>query len=191
MLAGALAETLLQLLSGGGQAPFVRRALALSAAGVLEQTVTLQTREELGDLALVLDAGGVRDLTVGWVGSGLAKVRDERYRANFTTRRPGNTGFQETRAGTKTDFVPDAAYGRRPAIDPDRALTIGKRGAIMKLMAKAQTNGKIEKLSPEELAEFFVPAVYKTPEEKRAALKRATTGLRFKTRITRDMYRPG
>ena len=61
----------------------------------------------------------------------------------------------------------------------------------MKLMAKAQTNGKIEKLSPEELAEFFVPAVYKTPEEKRAALKRATTGLRFKTRITRDMYRPG
>jgi hypothetical protein len=57
-------------------------------------------------------------------------------------------------------------------------------------MAKAQTNGKIEKLSPERLAELLVPAVYKSPEEKRAALKRATTGLRAKVRVTRDMYRP-
>jgi hypothetical protein len=61
----------------------------------------------------------------------------------------------------------------------------------MKVMAKAQTNGKIEKLSPERLAELTHEPIYKTPEEKRAALKRATTGLRFKTRITRDMYRPG
>jgi hypothetical protein len=61
----------------------------------------------------------------------------------------------------------------------------------MEGMAKAQTNGKIKKLSPERLAELFVPATAMTPEEKRAALKRATTGLRFKTRITRDMYRPG
>ena len=60
----------------------------------------------------------------------------------------------------------------------------------MKVMAKAQTNGKIEKLSPERLAELFVPATAKTPEEKRAALKRATTGLRFKTPITLDLYRP-
>jgi hypothetical protein len=59
-------------------------------------------------------------------------------------------------------------------------------------MAKAQTNsnGTIEKLSPERLAELFVPAKAKTPEEKRAALKRATTGLRFKTPITLDLYRP-
>jgi len=56
---------------------------------------------------------------------------------------------------------------------------------------KAQTNGKIKRLSPEELAELLVPAVCKTSEEKRAAIKRATTGLRFKTRITRGMYRPG
>ncbi len=56
---------------------------------------------------------------------------------------------------------------------------------------KAQTNGKIKRLSAEELAELLVPAVCKTPEEKRAAIKRATTGLRFKTRITRSMYRPG
>jgi len=60
----------------------------------------------------------------------------------------------------------------------------------MKAMAKAQTNGKIEKLSPERLAELFVPAAYKTVEERRAALKRATTGLRANVRVTRDMYRP-
>jgi hypothetical protein len=91
--------------------------------------------------------------------------------------------------------VAGAAYGPSPVVDPRRPLKIERRRGIMKIMAKAkakaQTNGKIEKLSPERLAELFVPAVYKTPEEKRAAIKRATTGLRFKTRITRDMYRPG
>ena len=62
----------------------------------------------------------------------------------------------------------------------------------MKTMAKAQTNsnGKIKRLSPERLAELFVPAAYKTVEERRAALKRATTGLRVNVRVTRDMYRP-
>jgi len=62
----------------------------------------------------------------------------------------------------------------------------------MKAMAKAQTNGngKIKRLSADELAELFVPAQAKTPEEKRAALKRATTGLRANVRVTRDMYRP-
>ena len=60
----------------------------------------------------------------------------------------------------------------------------------MAFMVKVRTNGKIEKLSPERLAELLVPATCKTPEEKRAAIKRATTGLRFKTRITRSMYRP-
>ncbi len=65
---------------------------------------------------------------------------------------------------------------------------------VMAKAAKAQSNGKIEKLSPERLAELFVPAKAKTPEEKRAALKRATTGAttgpRFKTPITLDLYRP-
>jgi hypothetical protein len=56
---------------------------------------------------------------------------------------------------------------------------------------KAQSSGKIKRLSPERLDELRVPATAKTPEEKEAAFKRATTGLRFKTRITRDMYRPG
>ena len=62
----------------------------------------------------------------------------------------------------------------------------------METMAKAkiESNGKFERLSPERLAELMVPAVYKTPEEKRAALKRATEGLRVNVRVTRDMYRP-
>jgi hypothetical protein len=60
----------------------------------------------------------------------------------------------------------------------------------MQAMAKAQTNGRPEPLSRERLAELRVPAVYKTPGERRAALKRATEGLRVKVRVTRDMYRP-
>ncbi len=60
---------------------------------------------------------------------------------------------------------------------------------MMSVMAKAQTNGKIKLLSPEELAELMVPATAKTPAEKEAAFKRATTGLRANVRVTRDMYR--
>ena len=55
---------------------------------------------------------------------------------------------------------------------------------------KAQSNGKIKLLSPERLAELFVPATAMTPEEKEAAFKYATTGLRANVRVTRDMYRP-
>jgi hypothetical protein len=58
----------------------------------------------------------------------------------------------------------------------------------MRSVAKNQTNGKIERLSPEELAEMTVAPKYKTPEERRAALKRATEGLRVKVRVTPDMY---
>lgn len=53
-----------------------------------------------------------------------------------------------------------------------------------------QTNGRPKPLSPEELAELMVPATAKTPEEKEAAFKRATTGMRANVRVTRDMYRP-
>ena len=59
---------------------------------------------------------------------------------------------------------------------------------IMRAVAQTKTNGKIERLSPEELAKLMIPATAKTAEQKRAALKRATEGLRFKTRITPDMY---
>ncbi|MGH2903003.1 MAG: hypothetical protein ACRDK7_05385 [Solirubrobacteraceae bacterium] len=57
-------------------------------------------------------------------------------------------------------------------------------------MSKQQTNGKIERLSPERLAELMVPATAKTPEEKQTALKRATEGLRANVRVTPNMYRP-
>ena len=59
---------------------------------------------------------------------------------------------------------------------------------IMRSVATTQTNGSPERLSPERLAELKRPATAKTPEEKRAALKRATEGLRVKVRVTPDMY---
>ncbi len=65
---------------------------------------------------------------------------------------------------------------------------------MAKVKAKAQSNGQVEikRLSAEELAENTTPSKYNTVEERRSALKWATsTGPRFKTRITRDMYRPG
>jgi hypothetical protein len=58
----------------------------------------------------------------------------------------------------------------------------------MKGMAKTQTNGRPEPLSPERLAELTHPPTYKTPEERRAALKAATEGFRVKVRVTPDMY---
>jgi hypothetical protein len=68
----------------------------------------------------------------------------------------------------------------------------GQAGRIvagtMRTVATKQTNGRPERLSPERLAELTHPARYKTPEEKRAALKRATEGLRVKVRVTPDMY---
>ena len=64
------------------------------------------------------------------------------------------------------------------------------QGDIMRSVASKQTNGKIKRLSAEELAELMVPATAKTPVEKEAALKRATTGLGATVRVTRDMYRP-
>lgn len=60
----------------------------------------------------------------------------------------------------------------------------------MSSVAKKQANVEIERLSPERLAELRRPPKYKTPEERRAALKRATEGLRVNVRVTRDMYRP-
>ena len=58
----------------------------------------------------------------------------------------------------------------------------------MRPMATRQTNGRDERLSPKELAELMRPATAKSPEEKRAALQRATRGLRVKVRVTPSMY---
>jgi hypothetical protein len=53
-----------------------------------------------------------------------------------------------------------------------------------------QANGKIERLTREQVAALTRPAVVRTPEEKRAVLRRATRGLRVGVRVTRSMYRP-
>ncbi len=66
--------------------------------------------------------------------------------------------------------------------------TMGLRS--MGLVAKTHIDMRLEPLSPERLAELRRPARYKTPDEKRAALKRATEGLHVGVRVTRDMYRP-
>ena len=55
-------------------------------------------------------------------------------------------------------------------------------------MASKTGNGKPERLTPEELAELLRPAKTGTIEEKRAAVKRATQGLRVKVRVTPSMY---
>jgi hypothetical protein len=59
---------------------------------------------------------------------------------------------------------------------------------MMLFVAKTQTDVESKSLSPERLAELRRPAKYKTPEERRAALERATKGLQFKVRVTPDMY---
>lgn len=59
---------------------------------------------------------------------------------------------------------------------------------IMKEVASVQTNGKLRRLSQEELAEMTNPPRFTTAQERRAALKRATEGLRVKVRVTPDMY---
>jgi hypothetical protein len=60
----------------------------------------------------------------------------------------------------------------------------------MSTVATEQVNGRPARLSPERLAELKRPALAKTPEEKRAALKRATEGLRVKVRVTPGHVRP-
>ncbi len=58
----------------------------------------------------------------------------------------------------------------------------------MRSVAKTQSNGRPKPLSPERLAELTHPPKYETLEERRAALKQATEGLRVKVRVTPDMY---
>lgn len=69
----------------------------------------------------------------------------------------------------------------------------GNDGSIptdtMSVVARKETsNGKLERLSPEELAELRRPATAKSVEEKRAAVAQATQGLRVKVRVTPSMY---
>ena len=54
--------------------------------------------------------------------------------------------------------------------------------------SKQISNGKLERLSPEEMAELRRPATAKSIEDKRAAVAQATQGLRVKVRVTPSMY---
>jgi hypothetical protein len=56
--------------------------------------------------------------------------------------------------------------------------------------AMEKMNGKLTRLSEEELVALTRPAKITDPEERRAAVKRATSGLRVGVRITRSLYRP-
>jgi hypothetical protein len=56
--------------------------------------------------------------------------------------------------------------------------------------AMEKANGKLTRLSDEELAALTRPAKITDPDERRAAVKRATSGLRVGVRVTRSFYRP-
>lgn len=96
------------------------------------------------------------------------------YEANRPTRGTSDEG----RTGRDVDGSRSKMSGHAGTISTD----------IMRSVATTQTNGSPKRLSPERLAELKRPAIAKTPEEKRAALKRATEGLRVKVRVTPDMY---
>jgi hypothetical protein len=57
--------------------------------------------------------------------------------------------------------------------------------------AMEKMNGKLTRLGEDQLAALTRPAKITDPEERRAAVKRATSGLRVGVRITRSLYRPG
>jgi hypothetical protein len=61
-------------------------------------------------------------------------------------------------------------------------------GPTMRSVARKQTNGRLERLSPEGLVELTHPPVYKAREKRRAALEQATEGFRVKVRVTPDVY---
>lgn len=54
----------------------------------------------------------------------------------------------------------------------------------------ATANGKLKRLTDAELAAITRPAKITDPAERRAAVKRATTGLRVSVRVTPSLYRP-
>jgi hypothetical protein len=54
----------------------------------------------------------------------------------------------------------------------------------------AEANGKVQRLTEAELASMRRPAKISDPAERRAAVKRATSGLRVGVRVTRSLYRP-
>jgi hypothetical protein len=52
----------------------------------------------------------------------------------------------------------------------------------------SRKNGNIKRLTPEEVAALTTPAKAKGREEQLEAVRRATSGFRFKVRVTPSMY---
>lgn len=65
----------------------------------------------------------------------------------------------------------------------------GYDGQVSQTNGKIEPNGKIERLTADEVAALTTPAQATTPEERRAAMRRATEGLRAEVRVTTSMYR--
>lgn len=57
------------------------------------------------------------------------------------------------------------------------------------MSAMAKANGKLTRLSREELAALTRPPRIKDRDERIAAVKRATKGLRVRVRVTPSLYR--
>jgi hypothetical protein len=57
------------------------------------------------------------------------------------------------------------------------------------MSAMAKANGKVKRLTDAELAAMTHPAKITDPAERRAAVKRATSGLRVGVRVRRSLYR--
>jgi hypothetical protein len=93
----------------------------------------------------------------------------------------------------RTGEVDGLISAASPSLLSPPAAPSGDDGSIpmdtMSVVARKETsNGKLERLSPEELAELRRPATAKSIEEKRAAVAQATQGLRVKVRVTPSMY---
>jgi len=58
------------------------------------------------------------------------------------------------------------------------------------MRAMRRKTNRLERLSPEELARLKQPARLREREERRAAVERATRGLRVGVRVTPSLYRP-
>jgi hypothetical protein len=65
----------------------------------------------------------------------------------------------------------------------------GYDGQVSQTNGKVEPNGKIERLTADEVAALTTPAQATTSEERRAAMRRATEGLRAEVRVTTSMYR--
>jgi hypothetical protein len=76
---------------------------------------------------------------------------------------------------------------KRASPPPERRV---RAACHISTVMSATKQNQIKRLSPERIAELTRQPALKTDKERRDAIRRATTGLRFGARVTRSMYRP-